>query len=306
MTKTSLIFIILLAYIFVSCNNKSSISQSDWTSSEDLKTNLKNEEKVEINSNNNILICNPVYITKNGEVVNNTNFIYGDKFKIHFDNIEGFNNVEGKMYPELSLFVLDSLKDTVFVAENLYKGKGYDYQELSLSSYIKCGDPMHSNRTYTAYVNVWDTKGKGTYNCNFKFTIKPNNKIKNISNGISFNEIYLFSKDKGKAITDNKVAINESNYLFFEGLSGFAEDRDGKVKLGMKSNIIDANGDTLFKSDNLFPDEPFDKKLIYEQCSYKFTISDANFAEPLKYTVIIWDKNSDKYIESKYDINVKK
>ncbi|WP_027878859.1 hypothetical protein [Mesoflavibacter zeaxanthinifaciens] len=59
------------------------------------------------------LACNDVYMTINDVEDNRNEIIYGEKIKFVFNGITGFNVIEDKSYPAMSIYVVKNQKDTV-------------------------------------------------------------------------------------------------------------------------------------------------------------------------------------------------
>ena len=303
MKKITFIILALTGLLFISCNNNS-ITQEEWTK---LKENIdeqnnSSDNTVKINSKGNILSCNNIYLTLNGNTINNSEFIFGEKFQINFDNITGFNLIDGKFYPSLSIIILDKNNDTIFVTDDLYGNNGFKTAQISLNAYLECADPMYSNNTYHAFINIWDKKGEGTFASDFEFSVKPTDKITTETNKLSYKEVYLYSKDSKKVIFDNKVNLYERVYIIFEGLDGFVVS-DSLASVGMDLLATDINGDTVIYIPDFFP-EPIKAFDLFQASSVKLVFKDKKIKDPLNCNVFIWDKKSDANINAKFKLNL--
>ncbi|RLD47803.1 MAG: hypothetical protein DRI94_13465 [Bacteroidetes bacterium] len=292
--------IAFIGLLLTNCTSNTDVTQEEWTEVKKDTTEIQNKNKV--NTENNILLCNIVYFTLNdGSTTNNTDFIYGERFQINFDNMSGFNRINGEIYPAMAIFVLNENNDTIFKTDNLYKDS-YKTVNVSLNAYLKCADPMHSNSTYHAFINIWDRKGKGTLVSDFNFTIKPNDKISVKTNNLSYNEIYLKSKDSKEVIIDNNVNLYERVYIVFEGLKGF-KVIDSLANMGMNIVVTDINGDTTYYNPDFFP-EPVNAYALYQMSYIKLFFKDKNVKSPLQCKVLIWDKKSDADLTADFKLNL--
>lgn len=199
------------------------------------------------------LSCDEVYLTINNEKTERTTFIYGEIFYFYFSNMEGFREENNNVFPGMVMWVTDEAGDTIFQTEDMYANylNGMNISPLVLKANLTVGNPMHSNHEYTVFVNIWDKKDKGTFTAELPFTIIENEKISIEKNNISYDEIYLYSVDQDKAITDGVVSFNETAYLIFEGLSGFKEE-NGVVFPGLKFLAVDNTNAIIMDFADLF------------------------------------------------------
>jgi hypothetical protein len=174
-----------------------------------------------------------------------------------------------------------------------------------LKANLTVGNPMHSKNKYTVNIKIWDKKDKGTFTAKMPFNIIENERIKTEKNKISYDEIYLYSADRDKAIIDGEVVSNEIVYLIFEGLSGFTE-LNSNVFPGMKFQALDNEKNILMEYDDLFISytetglNSVDfRTQIY--ISLKFPGQGVN---PINCEAILFDKKSNSNIKVTTDINV--
>jgi len=289
---TTLFLAFAIISSFISCDFRKSVHA-------DLKTGLITK--------GDGLSCEEVWLSVDEEKIERNIFVYGEMFLIHFSNMEGFK-IEGEsVFPGMLLWVTGNAGDTVFQTEDLYSDyqNGIDLKPLLLKANLTVGNPMHSNNKYTVFIKIWDKKDKGIFTAEMPFIIVKNEKIRIDKNNISYDEIYLFSFDRDKSITDGKVAFDETVYLLFEGLSGFTE-LDGNVFPGMKFQAIDNENKILMEYDDLFSSYTKTgiasadvKTQIY--ISMKFPEQAVN---PVKCEAILFDKKSNSNIKVTTDINV--
>jgi hypothetical protein len=256
----------------------------------------------------NGLSCEEVWLSSDEEKIERNTFVYGEVFIIHFSNMEGFSKVDESAFPGMIMWVTDEAGDTVFQTDDMYSDytDGINFSPLLLKATLTVGTPMHSNHNYTVFIKIWDKKDKGTFTAEMPFNIIENDKISIEKNNISYNEIYLYSVDRDKAIIDGNVAFNETVYLIFEGLSGFTEE-DGNVFPGLRLLATDYSKDIIMNYDDLFNEytetgistDNF-RSQIY--VTIKFTQGEVE--NPIRCETIISDKKGNSNIKVTTDLNV--
>lgn len=88
----------------------------------------------------------------------------GDKIAVVFEGVEGFKEVNGKVFPELTIVVTDMDGNILLLQEDLLKSDtGYDAKDASvLSGTLLVGDPLAQGQEYLLTVNINDKEGAGT------------------------------------------------------------------------------------------------------------------------------------------------
>ena len=253
--------------------------------------------------------CDEVYLTIGDKKINRNTFVYGETFVVNFNKIEGFNNENESVFPDMSLLVLSMEGDTMLFAEDLYSNypDGIKLDPLLLTSEVTVAAPMRSGREYKLNVGISDKKGDGAFSARLIFKVVPSDKIITESTGVGYNEIYLYSGDQEKVIVDNKVGIDETTYFVFEGLTGFKED-GGMVYPGLSIKGTDKGGKLILDFKDLFADysetglsvTDFNKRVLSN-----FTLSGTEILNPLHCEILIWDKKGDAKIKSAADLEVR-
>lgn len=254
------------------------------------------------------LNCEDVYLSVNNGKINRNSFVYGEKFFINFNNIEGFNKENENVFPGMRMFVIGKTGDTVLQTNDLYSGysEGIKLSPLLLVGDLTVASPMRSNAEYTFHVIIWDKKGKGKIGSTMNFKIISNDQIKIEANKVAFNEIYLFSKERDAVITDNIIKVNENIYVIFEGLSGLMEI-NGLVFPGLSLSATDNEGKIILDYKDLFSN--YSENGITEsdfktRVSAHFSIFDTKLKNPLHCNLTIWDKKSDNLIKASIDLRL--
>ncbi|NJO89985.1 MAG: hypothetical protein HC831_14325 [Chloroflexia bacterium] len=238
--------------------------------------------------------------------LNSTRFVYGEKFYLNFNDIKGFKKEGDFVFPGMQLFVLNEQNDTVMMENDLFENQtgGTDLQPLLLNANLTVAKPIYSNKEYIFHVNIWDKKGTGTFKSKMKFTVVPNDKLTIENNNLNYSEIYFYSQEQGKFVTDNSATRNEKLYLVFEGLDGFNLE-DGKVFFGMKVNAKDSKGNVLINEDDLFEDTGYDPSELQKMLSADVLFSGDNINNPISCEFLVWDKRGENKIRVTVDLNLK-
>ena len=290
--KNKLLFLSIIAIIATSCNYNKSIKKDFLTG---------------IMTKGNNITCDNIYLTIDNKNETRNTFYYGEVFIINYENIEGFVKVNGNDFPGMSITVLNSNNDTILYEPDLYKEystEGINFNPLIIQAMLTAAYPMHTGNKYTMLIHIWDKKGVGTYDSKFEFTLKENEKIKTEAiNDAKYDEIYLYSYNTEKVITDNKIPFNNTVYIVYEGLSGF-KDIDGRINFGLSLVATDNNGKIILNYPDLYENkdatiEEFNKLIAPY---FEFTGDKAN--NPISCTATLWDKNSDSKIVSEIILDV--
>jgi hypothetical protein len=254
------------------------------------------------------LSCEEVYLTIDGEKTDRTTFIYGEIFYLNFNNMEGFSKEDGNVFPGMVLFVTGEAGDTIYQTEDMYANylNGMSDSLVRLKASLTVGTPMHSNHKYTVFIKIWDKKDQGTFTAEMPFNIIENDKISIEKNNISYDEIYLYSVDRDKAITDGMVSFNENVYLIFEGLSGVTEE-NGNVFPGLKLLATDNSKNVILDYADLF--ESYSETGVSSAdfktqfyVTIKFT--QGQVENPIHCETLLFDKKSNSSIKVTTDLNV--
>jgi hypothetical protein len=194
----------------------------------------------------------------------------------------------------MSLVVTGQNGDTVLSTQDLYAEytEGMDLSPLVLISTVTVADPIHSNGTYTLMVNIWDKKGDGIFTADLDFSVVPNGQIRIESDQLSYKEIYLYSEQEGKVITDQKARFNENIYTLIEGLDGLAEE-NGSFSVGLGMKVADAEGNLIIDEEDLIGDSGYSYEQVHSQLSSHFILTGSQVMNPVDIEIVVWDKQGD-------------
>jgi len=251
------------------------------------------------------LSCEEVYLSIDDETILRKTFEYGEEFMLIFNNMEGFERIEGFSFPGMTLSVVSQDEDTVLFEPDLYSDltDGADYSPLLLNSALLVADPMHSNEKYTLHVDIWDKKGNGVFTAKLDFKVEPNILINIESNEISYQEVFLFSQERGRIIIDQTASFDENIYMMFEGLEGFVSEGD-MVSIGMSLSIEDSEGNLIVNEDDLMEASDFPYSEIRDRVSANFFLTGSEINNPIYCEVVIWDKRGEGSITASTQIQI--
>jgi hypothetical protein len=182
-----------------------------------------------------------------------------------------------------------------------------DFSPLQLTADITIASPIRSGEDYNLLVSILDKKGTGTYTSRLKFSVKANDKLKVETNGVSYDEAYLYSQANNRIINDGAIKFDDNNYLIIEGLKGFKEE-NGMVFPGLSLSITDAANKVILNIDDLFSEYNETGIAVSDFTSrvsahFKITGDEAN--NPLHCMMIVNDKKSDAAIRITTEMTLK-
>jgi len=288
--KTRALSIVLGVFTFLSCDFSKSVNKN-------LISGLLTK--------GDGLSCEEVYLSMDDETILRKTFEYGEEFMLIFNNVEGFELIEDHAFPGMTLSVVSQDGDTVLFEPDLYSDltKGTDYSPLLLNSMLLVADPMHSNEEYTLFVDIWDKKGDGVFTAKLDFKVEPNILISIESNEISFQEVYLYSQERGLIVTDQTASFDENIHMMFEGLEGFVREGD-MVSIGMSLSIEDSEGNPIVNEDDLMGASDFHYSEIHDRVSANFFLTGSEINNPIYCEVVIWDKRGEGRIKASTQIQI--
>jgi hypothetical protein len=255
------------------------------------------------------LSCDNVYLTVDSVRRELPAFTFGEKISLNFNNIEGFKKENGAVFPGMKIYVISTAGDTVLNTDDLYseyKG-GVTLSPLLLLADLTVASPIRSNNEYSLHVNIWDKKSTGKFNAKLNFKVTPNRFLNIESNIVKYDEIYLFSKERGKVIPGNNIRSGENTYIIFEGLSGFKAE-NGNVNPGLSLKATDSEGKIVLSFDDLFAEYSADGLTLDDfnnRVSSHFNLNGIELKNPLHCELVIWDKKSPARLKASADLVVK-
>ncbi len=252
------------------------------------------------------LSSDSVYLTQNDKKIKRTTYTYGETFYVNFNNLEGFTEENGSVFPGMQIVVTDNNKKTIMKVDDLYADKttGVNLSPLLLRSKLVLGNPIYSNKKYQLAIKIWDKKGKGIFTAKMPFEVTPLKNIKIEKTNVVYDEIYLFNKNK--TVTGNKIGFDEDIFIVIDGLSGFKEE-NSKIFATFKLNVTDNQGEEILNYENLFKEHAklginIDK--FKDQFHAKFKFAKGKVDNPIHLKVIISDQKGNASLTISSDLNV--
>jgi len=121
------------------------------------------------------LACDDVYIQINGEQKQQNTFDLNSKIKIVFDDVSGFEKIDGKVFPGLSMKILANETENIADFTDLLADlkNGTDLHPLVLNANFNTApEYFDTTKKYKLFVKIWDKKGKGIFTYELPFTVK--------------------------------------------------------------------------------------------------------------------------------------
>ena len=252
-----------------------------------------------------MLSCEEVYLSDEEKIIERNSFIYGETFYVNFAGMDGFKRKGESAFPEMQLLIVSEQGDTVLHLDDLYAryAEGIELSPLDLHTEVTVANPVHSRGNYTLHANIRDKRGSGTMSSTLEFSVVRDERIKTSGNKFTSMEIYLFSQKRGLTITNGQAKFNENIYLLFEGLEGFSME-DGQVFLGLSIAVKDADGNVILDEADLFGDAVLSYDDAHTQLSPNFILRGTYVANPVSFSVRIWDKRSSAWISASTELFV--
>lgn len=234
-----------------------------------------------------------VYLSTETEEIERTTFTYGEKIFVMFDDMSGFVKANDKVFPGMHLVVTGQAGDTVMQVADLYADnpEGFDITPLVLRTDLIVAAPIHSGKAYTWHIDIWDKKGKGKFSSTLDFNVIPNALIK-VESNVSYDEIYLFTRERGRVLTDNMATSGEDTYILFEGLTGFNVENNF-VFPGLSLRVTDQTGKALLEDMDLFEELSASGVLqsdFNQLISAQLSFPTASAETQVNCEALLWDK----------------
>ena len=244
----------------------------------------------------------------NGKPSKKNTFTYGDKVEFTFNNIKGLKRKKGKVYPGMSMHIINNAGDTVLQLENLFKddNDGTDLNPLLLRAFFKAALPHLNKEKYKVILKIWDKNSPGTITYTMPFEVVKSEFLSIQSNEIDYSNIYFWNDTDKKVVTDKKLDANSTYILIAEGLVGL-DLIDDRVYPGIELEIIDNNGEYILSEANMLESlSEFGverNELAENQVPVTIIFSPGKIANPCRLKAKIKDlKNSSKNIVIEADI----
>lgn len=255
----------------------------------------------------NGLSAGRIYLADSKEETDNRTFYYGQKIYTNFMNMDGFVEEDGMIFPQMDMFVLSKKGDTVLRRYDLFGAdfEGLDAKETSLNGHMILARPIYSGATYALACQVRDTKGDASMTTKMDFELVPDSKIKVVSNGLTYSEAYIYSDDRDEILHDGVFNFFENLRFDIQDLDGYVK-KDKAIHLGMSVRVIDNDNNQILDMADVFQDPITNEALLKQGVAATLIVKEGQIANPLKWQIRIWDKNSEAKLKAEAKINVKK
>ncbi len=251
------------------------------------------------------LSCKRVYLSDGKKSLNRNEFIYGERFYITFEEMEGFTGEETIIYPKMDIIILSQEGDTVIHKDDIYSeiSGGVKIDPVVLNANIVTAKPLHSGSSYTAIIDIHDRKGEGTFSATLDFNVVPNDKIKIKSKGLTCDEIYLFSHKKKAALKGDSLYFEEEAYMIFEGLKGLTNEED-QAYIGISILVQDSEGSVVSEDMDLIGDIGIDYSEVSKQIAPSLVFELSALKNPVSCKIELWDKKGKGKIKTTFETTI--
>ena len=246
-----------------------------------------------------------IFLSDGKDKIEKTEFIYGEKFYLNFNNITGFQKESEFVFPGMEFIVLNKTGDTIMYNKDLYASytKGFNLSPLLLNSSLIVAKPINSKQEYTLVTNIWDKKGDGKFFTEMDFEVIPNTNIKIENDGLTAREVYLTSITHSDIITKRSIGFDEKIQLNVEGLRGF-ETVNGTADIKFSMKVTDDNGNVIIENDNLLGDAPLNAELVKQNLAASLIIQKGLLSNPITCVVKVQDLKSNSKITISSELTV--
>ncbi|WP_298427223.1 hypothetical protein [uncultured Kordia sp.] len=283
-------YLLLASCLFISCG-KDTTQNKNYLS--------------DISIDNNKLSCDGIIMENHTGIINKSEFTYGEKINLFYDNMTGFSLQDSLAYPDMDIFVMNKKGDTIFSQKDLLKNttEGFTEEKLNLTSNLTFALPMLPKKSYLMNFHITDKHGDGYFNLKKNFSIIENPLLKTETNGFTYDILYLYSQSRNIAVVDNKIKPEENIYILLENLEGYEIDENGKVDLNASISLVSSNGTVINKQENLFP-TPVSAKDLKDQLYATLSISKGYVKNPVTCIFEVMDNKSKHSIKTTFDLIV--
>jgi hypothetical protein len=292
--KKILLAFTLLSVFFAACN---------------FSAGINHEGKTGLTVKNSGLSYDSYLLTCNGEKAENDEWVRGEIIKLQFQDVHGFKEENGLVYPGISLVVkdmqgkvLDSMAD--LLREKSEHGIAKD-EATKLSASYSLSASLDIGPEYNLYTRIYDKKGKGVIEAKMKFKVVKHqfDDIKVSASGLSYSSVYLLGRNGRRA---NEARTPGNIGLFIEGLKGFKEEQ-GKVFAGGNITIYNKDGKEEFQTKDIFLEytDGLDPAKVSELLSLYIPVEEGLKGNENKWVFKVWDKKSEAVLEADIMLKLK-
>ena len=242
------------------------------------------------------LSCSSYSLKRNGQPLTDKDIRYGEKVTMLLQDVYGFTEKEGLVYPGMQLDVKDEkgvvVSSFTDILADVAKSGVTPLQARVLTAAYLSGPPdVKPGHAYTMSVHIWDKQGKGVIDASLPLDLKypDTTGLVLTPQGIKANMAFMTS-DAGR-IQNGHLPAEGHGGINFQGLTGFVEE-NGKVFPGGSLVVYDASGKELLDTGDAFAKQAdgFTKSQVAE--GLRITINMEKALKGIKGTwkFKIWDK----------------
>ncbi|KPM32534.1 Hypothetical protein I595_952 [Croceitalea dokdonensis DOKDO 023] len=248
------------------------------------------------------LSAGQVYVHSDIKALAVNTFQYGQWFDVRFANVSGFTLEQGDMFPDLDITVFNTSGEIILKQESLLGGLSQP-EDAVLYGTLTLANPILSGQSYKAVYRLYDTKSDHELQTEMDFELLPDSQITITPDGLMAKEVYLFNSDTNSVLFGSNTPKASNISMDFQLLEGY-QKKNGRIQLGMYTQLVDSRGRVLTENKDALPN--FNVEGITNDQVLKATLSlnNGRFNSPLRWTVRLWDKNSAAAITATATLNI--
>ncbi|PUZ19959.1 hypothetical protein GA0116948_11926 [Chitinophaga costaii] len=216
----------------------------------------RKDEKTGLTLMSHGLSCQNFLLERNGLPLTDKDIRYGERITLLLENLSGFTEKDGLVYPGMQLDVKDDkgvvVSSFTDMLADVSKSGVSPEQARGLRAAYQSGPPeVVPGRSYTLSVHIWDKQGKGTLDATLPMDLRfpDTTGLHTTPQGITAIRIFMIS-DSGR-VQQGHVPAKGHVGINFQGLKGFVAD-SGKVFPGGSLAVYDSTGKALFNTGDAF------------------------------------------------------
>ncbi|HEY0273919.1 MAG TPA: hypothetical protein VGC22_12085, partial [Chitinophaga sp.] len=220
----------------------------------------RKDGKTGLTLTNKGLSCENYLLERNGRPLTDKDIRFGEKVTLLLENVSGFTEKDGLVYPGMQLDVKDDKGVVVssftdMLADVAKSGVAPEQARVLRAAYQSGPPDVVPGRNYTLSVHIWDKQGKGTIDATLPLYLRfpDTTGLHTTPQGITAVRVFMIS-DSGR-VTNGHVPARGHVGINFQGLRGFAAD-SGRVFPGGSLTVYDAEGKELFSTGDAFAHQP--------------------------------------------------
>lgn len=257
---------------------------------------------------NSKLTVGKVTVMSKNKSISKNEFAYGESFSIAFDKVAGLTNIDGKVFPEALIYILNENKDTIETINNIFNEDGLEELTPNLNVELMAVLSEATSKNYELKLKVIDGKGDKYYDYAMPFSIKPNDNFFIRNDGLDFANIYLLDNNTEKVIINNIITAKQDLVIIYEGLEGFEVDDINFIYPAASVKMVDAEGTVLIEESNMLKNYEalgFNYEEAFNNFPIDIDFDKANAISPVKLSIELYDLKSSNKLELETKLTLK-